>query len=137
MRRMTDVAREEPSLPPRRLDRTVSPETPVEPGDRGHEQEEEETEERERRARIDRANSGHDAVAAEPTRAVVLIQLVLGAVRSTCRIVRVGARVAGTGAVAGTRAALRGIVDTWERRLRRRRFELDPAVLRDLGLDPP
>src|SRR5213595_502282 len=136
MRRMTDVAREETCLSPGGLDRTISPEAPVESDDCGHEQEEEEAKKSERRSGIDRANSGHDAVAAEPTRAVVLIQLVLGAVRSTCRIVRVGARVAGTGAVAGTRSALRGIVDTWEGRLRRGRFELDPAVLREVDLDP-
>src|SRR5204863_9317007 len=104
MRRMTDVAREETCLSPGGLDRTISPEAPVESDDCGHEQEEEESEESERRSGIDRANSGHDAVAAEPTRAVGLIQLVLGAVRSTCRIAPAGTRPAGVAAVAATRS---------------------------------
>src|SRR5205807_9969465 len=54
IRRMTDVAREEARLSPRRLDGSVVAEPPVEAHDGEHEEKQQESEERECGARIER-----------------------------------------------------------------------------------
>src|SRR6266511_2786315 len=100
MRRIPDVAREKPRLSPRRLDRTVPAEAPVESRDRERKQEEQEAEEGEDGTRIERAHRGHDAVAAETTGPVVLIQEVVGMVRAAIGVVRIGTRVAARGTIA-------------------------------------
>ena len=104
MRGVANVACEEPRLPPRRLDRAVAPEPPVESKDCEHEQHEQEAEEGERRPRVERADRGYDGVSGKGA-AAAIVQLVLRTVRSI-GAVRIQARVAGRGAIARIRTGV-------------------------------
>src|SRR2546430_1633517 len=130
VRGISNVAREKPRLAPRRFDRTVAPEAPVEPRDREREQNEQEAEEDEGRTRIDGAHRGHHGVSAEPAAITAAVQLVLGTVR-TVGVVRTQAGVPGGAAVARIRTGVERSVGPREWRLRPGGLELDPAVPRE------